>query len=246
MLEDFTNGQIKDQKNLILYCDGACEPKNPGGVATAGWAFFLLPDPEPEDTPLAQEAEVVRDGRGTNDPKATNNFAEYCALGRALKFLVDQGWEGGSIRVFTDSKLLTNQISTKWKCNKQHLQELRARIWELLRELGLKNVNREVLDGLDDEGLTTEHPQLGDFYIKWIPRDDNEFADTLSKKAYNEYVGSHPPPPRKKKPPKKKFKPGDQLFHCQACGHKGKVWELHIEDGNLNCPMCQTSRLEFG
>lgn len=31
--------------NLTLYFDGACEPRNPGGVATCGW-LILGPDGE--------------------------------------------------------------------------------------------------------------------------------------------------------------------------------------------------------
>jgi ribonuclease HI len=237
----------------VIYCDGACEPKNPGGVATAGWGIF--PDqPNPEDSfshlhstfvPIAQEAQVVRDGRGNNDPKATNNFAEYCALGRALRFLKDQGWKGGSIQVYTDSKLLTNQISTKWRCNKEHLKELRARIWELLEQLELINVNREIWGSIDDTGIDDELGP-GKFQIKWIPRDQNEFADELSKRAYTEYVGSNPPvKTTKKKPPKKKFKPGEERFHCTLCGHKGQIKELRVDEGELACPICQTPAIEF-
>lgn len=245
MLEDFTNGQIKDHKQLVLYCDGACEPKNPGGVATAGWALFLLPEPSADEQSLAEEYQVVRDGRNNSDPRATNNFAEYCALGRALRFLADNQWRG-SLRVFTDSKLMTNQVSTKWKCNKKHLQELRARIWELLEQLELTNVNRDLLDGLDDEGMTTEYPQPGEFYIKWIPRDENEYADELSKRAYVEYTGQHPMERRqKKKPPPRKFRPGEQLVHCTGCGFRGTMADVGVEDGNLNCPRCQTASIVF-
>lgn len=245
MLEDFTDGQIKDHKNLILYCDGACEPRNPGGVATVGWAFFLLPDPSEDEIPLAQEAQVVRDGRGTLDPRATNNFAEYCALGRALRFLADQNWVGGSIQVYSDSQLMVNQISTKWQCKKEHLKELRARIWKLLEQLGLQNSNQEIIESLDNKGYAPKNPTPGDFCLKWVPRDENEFADALSKKAYTNYVVDNPPPPKKKKPPKKKFRPGEQLFHCRVCGHKGQISSLGIEDGNMSCPTCQTNAIEF-
>jgi len=249
MLEDFTNGQgnspessgIYAYKNLILYCDGGCEP-NPGGIATAGWVVCDGPC-QPGNLPLAQENKVVRYGRNTNDPIASNNYAEYCALGLPLRFLKDRGWHGGSIQVFSDSKLLVNQIGENWKCNKKHLQELRTRIWDLIYELGLLNCNRieyEIGDkGLDEELL------FGQFQIKWVPRTLNELADELSNKAYQEYLAKTPHRPRRKRPPKRKFKAGEQLFHCESCGHKGTVADLHIEDGDLACPICQMITVIF-
>ena len=244
MPEDFTNGLIRNFRHLVVYCDGACEPKNPGGVATAGWAIFAEDAPVPT-SPLAQEAVVVRDGRGTNDPKATNNYAEYCALGKALRFLKDQGWKGGSVQVHSDSKLMVNQVSTKWKCNPQHLKELRQRIWTLLDDLDLLNVNMERVAEIGDTGLWGDINE-GEFLIHWIPRDQNEFADELSKRAYTEYVGSHPPVRTKKTPPpKKKFKPGEEPFHCMSCGYKGKMKELRIDEGDFTCPICQVSTIDF-
>lgn len=248
MIEDFTHDRIQAQKQLILYCDGACEPKNPGGVATAGWVLFRQPtnDADVIGNPLAQEAVVVRDGRGAKDPRATNNFAEYCALGKALRYLLDKGWRHGSIQVFSDSKLLVNQISENWRCNLPHLQELRIRIWQLLEQLELTNTNMEMIDGLDDTGLSSTYPLPdGAFQIKWVPREQNEFADELSKRAYTEYVATNPAPKRKQKPPKKKFQPGEQRFHCMVCQYKGAIKELHVEDGDLACPICHTPGIIF-
>ena len=141
--------------------------------------------------------------------------------------------------MFSDSKLLVNQIGENWKCNKPHLQNLRTRIWDLIDELGLINSNR--VNPIDDD----VNLLFGQFRITWISRTFNELADELSNKAYQEYLEKNPPRPRRKQPPKRKFRPGKQNFHCDTCGHKGKIADLHIEDGNLSCPVCQNNTIIF-
>lgn len=66
-------------KSLLLHVDGGCQPKNPGGVVTAGWVIY---DKETNET-LVEESKVIRDG----GPEATNNFGEYSSLGLALTYL---------------------------------------------------------------------------------------------------------------------------------------------------------------
>lgn len=172
MYSDFTNGKIKEHPDLLLYCDGACEPVNPRGICTAGWVIFDASTKER----LAEDAVYIREG----DELSTNNTAEYCGLGFALRFLFDQQWRG-RLQVRSDSQLLVNQVLEIWKCNKTHLQKLRARVWELLDQLRLKPITAE--EEIDFQSEMGEKPCV----ITCIRRELNEDADALSKKAYEEW-----------------------------------------------------------
>ena len=176
---------ILAHKRLLLYFDGSCEPKNPGGVACAAW-LIVGDDPDKPPLTLAQSYEVVADGGRL----ATNNFAEYCGLGLSLKFLCGLGWRG-TLTVKGDSQLVVKQVTGEWGCNKDgkspHLQDCRARIYMRLIELGLATAVDE--NGIDipvDINYTL-------FDIEWIPREQNELADKLSKQAYVERTGKQPP-----------------------------------------------------
>ena len=153
-----------NSEKLTIFFDGACEPKNPGGWATYG---FVIRDGE----------SIVKSGHGVANPKghalATNNVAEYSALGFALKYLADEKWIG-TLEIFGDSKLVVEQVNDNWACNKDHLRNLRDRVWELLKTLGDK------------------------WTIKWVPREQNEEADALSRKAYEDATGENFPERRKK------------------------------------------------
>ena len=54
--------------------------------------------------------------------KGTNNEAEYKALIRALRYLLDHGIR--AVRVHTDSKLVANQINGLWKVKDSKLKIL--------------------------------------------------------------------------------------------------------------------------
>lgn len=154
--------------DLTIYFDGACEPINPGGVATAGW--YILDKQEIE---IAAGYRVVKRGDG-----ATNNVAEWCALGLALRWLLDEyksNCQGKTLIIHGDSKLVCNQLTRSWNCNTPHLQKLRDRCWEILGQLGFEN-----------------------WRAAWIPREKNEKADALSKRAYVECTGRQPPSRPKK------------------------------------------------
>jgi ribonuclease HI len=188
MVNDTTNGHIKDHPDLNLHIDGACEPKNPGGVAVSSWAFF-----DPQGHLLAEEGKVVADG----GEKATNNFAEYCALGLALRWLLDNGWRG-SILVQSDSQLVVKQVLQKWKCNKEHLLKLRARIWELLTQLELDLLGNDEYEARElEESLGEFDPDTGEYtepdvssrcVLMWVPREQNTYADGLCEQTYRNYM----------------------------------------------------------
>jgi ribonuclease HI len=202
MTQDKTFGKITEHKALLLCVDGGCEPKNPGGIATYGWVIYGK-----NKQILVEDCNVVLDG----GPLATNNYAEYCALGFALKWLREQKWRG-NLTVQGDSQLLIYQVTEKWKCKAKHLQPLRERIWQYLDDLKLDRNACEstftclscdqkgdinTLIDFEDDGLlcpmchTTSivldstNPSVN---FVWVPREENSYADELSNRAYRGYV----------------------------------------------------------
>ena len=141
---------------IVVHFDGACEPRNPGGIATCGWTVH-------EGGKLIGSGfqEVCR-GDG-----ATNNVAEYCALGFALKWLLETGLGGKAVLdIRGDSQLVVEQLNGNWKCNKDHLRRLRDRCKALLQEI-----------------------MPASWRATWIPREQNGEADALSRRAYEEATG---------------------------------------------------------
>jgi ribonuclease HI len=154
---------------LKLFFDGACEaaspgqPSNPGGVGTYGW---VIADAETNKEIATGHGLAAKPG-----PLSTNNFAEYCGLGFALKWLKDQTWTG-ELEIMGDSQLVVMQLTQKWKCNAEHLIKLRARCWEHL------------------EGIK--------YTARWIPREQNSRCDELGRAAYREFTGGDYPERKKK------------------------------------------------
>jgi len=151
--------------SLELWFDGACEP-NPGGVATCGWVIELRGET------IDEGYRVVSTGSS-----ATNNLAEYSALGLALRSLIASDIVNQerieSLNIYGDSKLVVEQVSGRWQCKQTSTQRLRDRCLELLEKLGIE------------------------WQATWIPREENERADALSQRAYVEFTGK--PFPRRVK-----------------------------------------------
>jgi len=94
------------------YVDGACVPKNPGGIPV--WAFLLLRDNVPIDTKGGLAG-------AESSSQATNNVAEYEAFINALKQIRQLGWDQDKVVVYTDSQLLHNQLKDEWKVGSELL-----------------------------------------------------------------------------------------------------------------------------
>ena len=94
---------------------------------------------------------LVEEGHDIGD--ATNNEAEYSAVLMALYHAKRLG--ATSLDVFSDSKLVVNQLLGKWAVHADHI------------ELYYDEVMREK-DGLN-------------FTITWIPRSENQNADKLAR-----------------------------------------------------------------
>ncbi len=87
----------------------------------------------------------------------TNNRAVYESVLQALRYAQSQGW---TPRIRSDSQLVTKQILDQWNCNAPGLIPLYEEAKRIGRQLGGR--------------------------IKWIPRIDNQLADSLSRAAYSE------------------------------------------------------------
>lgn len=171
MFKDYTDGKIAEHKELLLHVDGGCEPKNPGGVATAGWVVY---DPKEPKKPLMEEGRVARDG----GELATNNYGEYASLCFALAHLAGLGWQG-SLTILADSKLLVEQMNGRWKVKAEHLKEIRKNILRFMDLMGLHLCTED--DPLPPEGM---YPCT----ITWVRRNLNGRANELCHIAYVEYT----------------------------------------------------------
>jgi len=106
----------------------------------------------------------VREGCGVigHGEGMTNNVAEYNALIAAMQFLVDKKYTG-DVEFKSDSQLVVNQMGGGWAINKDYLRVLNQKAQEL--SLNFHSVS-----------------------YTWIPREQNEEADTMSRKAYSQRV----------------------------------------------------------
>lgn len=111
---------------LVLYTDGLCEPRNPGGYGCWGWIA--------EEHTQGEVRSDIAHGYGCagHGPEMTNNVAEYVAAGKALRWAAEHGHRGVVLR--TDSQLVVGQTTGRWACNKEHLLKLRDRLRELVQQ----------------------------------------------------------------------------------------------------------------
>lgn len=133
------------KNNLIIYIDGASKG-NPG---PSGIGVVICKDNET----LKNVAVYI----GT----ATNNIAEYSALITGLEECLKM--KADSVKVNTDSQLLSRQINGEYKVKCGHIKTLYARARELMTAVG--NVS-----------------------VQHIPREENTFADKLANSAVKSAV----------------------------------------------------------
>lgn len=127
---------------LQIYTDGGSKG-NPG-PASVGVAYFI------DD----KKIETYREDIG----HATNNEAEYTALVRALEIVKKssklQALSYKKIEVFSDSKLMVNQVKGLWKVKEARLRDFIFKIRSLEAEIELpisyKDIPREQNTVADD------------------------------------------------------------------------------------------------
>lgn len=162
--------------NIVLYFDGSCEPVNPGGVATFGFALEGL------GGITEGVAEVAAGGLLGQGSGMTNNLAEYAGLRAGLARLLGiahvRGVQFGpddTLTIKGDSKLVVEQVAGNWAANAPHLREQRDQVRAALHELGFGTVK-----------------------TVWVPREQNQRADALARFAYEQHTGK-PYPERQRR-----------------------------------------------
>lgn len=103
----------------------------------------------------------IAEGSGLVGYDVTSNFAEYTALAEALKKLGTLRVEG-DVLVRSDSKLLVGQMSEGWKVKGGMYVEKLKEARDLMKE-------------------------LGSIRFEWIPREQNQEADLLTRTAYEKF-----------------------------------------------------------
>jgi ribonuclease HI len=98
---------------------------------------------------------------------STNNVAEYTGLVKALQWLLENNLGSSKIEVKSDSKLIVNQLTGDYKVKAKRIISLYKQV------LLLKS-------------------KFQDIQIKWVPREKNREADTLTNKAYNKALQENP------------------------------------------------------
>jgi ribonuclease HI len=106
-------------------------------------------------------AKKLAEGSGLAGRDVTSNFAEYTALAEALKKLKTLRVEG-DLLVRSDSKLLVGQMSQGWKIKGGMYVEKMKEVRDLMKE-------------------------FGSIRFEWVPREENQEADLLTRVAYERY-----------------------------------------------------------
>jgi ribonuclease HI len=154
-------------KAVTIFTDGACEPINPCGAATA--AFVVV---NHANEIIHKEAKVIGIGRGM-----TNNLAELAAIAEALKWAESQGYQ--SVTILSDSKLSVNLLNGRWSANQSAAyypayQAARSTLIAL-REKGVK--------------VIIKWTPRNEFGFNTVA---DELAFNAAKQAWDEFERNHP------------------------------------------------------
>lgn len=95
-------------------------------------------------------------------PRATNNVAEYVAAIRPLEWLLARPYSG-VVEVVGDSELIVRQMTGVYRVREEHLRPYHDRLAQLVARF-----------------VRVE--------FRWVPRQENQRADALSKQAVAETV----------------------------------------------------------
>ncbi len=148
---------------IHAYCDGLCEPRNPGGYGAWGVVIEKVEISARE----GEHREVVERAHGVLGWGVTNNMAEYTSAIEAVK-LANKMFPGLSKVLLGDSQLVIRQINGQYAVRSERIAPLHRTLSEEMRR---------------DRGTWT---------AKWIPREENAAADEESRKAVVEAIGKWP------------------------------------------------------
>jgi probable phosphoglycerate mutase len=101
----------------IAFCDGACRGGNPGFTSCA-WVLYV------------DGADVQHRSTYLGNVRRTNNYAEYHGLLSLLEALFVNSVR--NVIIYSDSKLVVNQVNQKWEVNSDDLHPLMSKAYGLL------------------------------------------------------------------------------------------------------------------
>lgn len=141
-----------------IHFDGSCWP-NPGGLAAYGYVIHC------NDVMIYNGHGII----GENE-RMSNNVSEffslYQSLNQLLRHLIENNHTGKlTVNVFGDSMLTVNIMNKKWRAKSQKLY-FDAYKYALGESIKLNKIGVSLL-------------------YSWIPREENEQADILSKAHEN-------------------------------------------------------------
>lgn len=142
---------------LVIYCDGSTEKGNP---SKRGVGAYLVYAEETGSLKLLTSGYKV-----ANRARVTNNEMELLGILTALEHVEFARYpmsDFSCVGVRTDSNWAVQVLNREWVCKATNLKPLVKQIWDLCDRL----------------------PQTISF--SWVPREENEGADALSKSAYGE------------------------------------------------------------
>ena len=127
---------IPNQKCIYINCDGACRG-NPGPGAIG-----IIIRGEDKKIVLKEHKEYIGE--------TTNNQAEYRAVIKSLKLA--KNFTNKSIHIFSDSKLLVNQMNGEYKVKDKKIKVLYDEVIKLekfFQDVKYEHVKREKSDEAD-------------------------------------------------------------------------------------------------
>lgn len=138
---------------LKVQTDGAYRGKD-GGVGSYGYV-------------VKKGSKTIREDYGILlEERVTNNYAEYMALIKALKWIKDSDLDFEGLNIKMDSQLVVKQINGEWTVNSDNLKDLYREAKELLKSIrkGSKKIE-----------------------IEHVYRENNVRADELSQLALEDH-----------------------------------------------------------
>lgn len=103
-------------------------------------------------------------GKICSGPDASNNVAEYGAVIAAMEWLLEHEYQEEKVRICSDSQLCIYQLQGIYQVHSPRIRPLYKKA---------KGMER----------------QFKSIRFSWVPREQNEEADALSRRAYGETTG---------------------------------------------------------
>lgn len=155
---------------IEAWFDGCCEPVNPGGSAAYGALIKI------NGVTVFSEGVHVCTGK-----EASNNVAEYSGMLSVLRWIERNVDEASKITIRGDSKLVINQLGGKWGTNCANCGKKLQKCFCGNKTPGLYYPIYEQCKALYAVVIRRHKITL-----EWIPREQNEICDVLSKGVLKE------------------------------------------------------------